>query len=473
MLLTLWICGFAIYQMAPLSDPDTPWHYATGLYILSHHTVPTTDPFSWTSHGKPWVTQEWLYEVVLAWLGSHFGFAGMWLLICGLHTVTVIALYRVCVQVSRGNRIIAAMAACLGTLVPLIFWTMRPQTLSYTMFAVFLWILQQVRQGRFRVLWLVLPLMLVWANAHGSAIIGVLMLCLEVAISFVPSVGRLEPLRLPPGARWRLAAAAVSGFLIGLCNPNFYKAYTYALLSTNQLMVDNINEWHSPNFHSDVFKYGILPFLAATFLVLLCRRRSLPMRETLYFGGCFAYMLIYQRFTPYMAMAAAPLLASALGDVFRWLSTLPWWIRLPNGAISLAALAYFGAQLPSVQGTVDKHWSESAYPIHAVNFLQEHHLTDKVLNAYHWGGYLIYRGVPTFVDGRTDIYLQNSVFSDYLSIKNVWWNGPALVDMYKCQVALFPSGDPIVTYLTYQPNWKVVYRDATAAILVRKEKDKS
>ncbi|GMA51706.1 hypothetical protein GCM10025857_30630 [Alicyclobacillus contaminans] len=468
MVLVVWLVSFAVYQLAPLSDPDTPWHLATGRYILTHHTVPTTDPFSWTMRGQPWVTQEWLFETVLAWLGMHFGFAGLWLLITVVHTATVLVLYRVCRNQSAGHPVSAAVCACLGTLVPLVFWTMRPQMVSYLMFTVFLWILSNVRRGRFRVLWLVPPLMLIWANAHGSSTIGIFMLLLEVALSFVPRLGRLQPLALPKGARWRLLLAALVGAGVGLINPNSYRAYTYALLSTNPTMVDNINEWHSPNFHMDIFKYGLLPFLMLSCLILMGRRTRLPLRETLYFMGSFGVMLIYQRFAPYMAISAAVLLAPVLAAWVPRRLCATRFVRMISGLVMFGSLVYFGTQLPEAKGPVDAHWSTGSYPVYAVNWLEQHHLTSRILNAYQWGGYLIYRGIPTFVDGRTDIFLQGqNVFSDYLAIKDVWWNGPDLIDIYKCDVVLFPSGDPVVTYLVHNPEWHVAYQDATAEVLVR------
>lgn len=467
MLLILWILGFAIYQIQPLSDPDTPWHMATGIYILHHHTVPTTDPFSWTMTGQPWVTQEWLFETVLAWLGIHFGFLGVWGLQVVIHTVTVLVLYCVAVRVSKGNRVVAALAACAGTLAGLMFWTMRPQMVSYMMFAIFIWILQRVREGRFRVLFLVPPLMLIWANAHGSSTIGLFMLLLEIAISFIPNVGKLQKLVLPQGARIRLLLAAVVGAAIGLLNPNGIKAYTYALLSNNSMMTDNIMEWHSPNFHGDEFKYGLLPFLIVCFLIVIGRSKRVPMREILYFGGSFAVMLVYQRFTPYVAISAVPLLASVLGDWGRGLLRPARWMITINGVLVLGMAAIFGAQLPQVKGSIDQHWDAGAYPIAAVTYLQQHHLTSRLLNAYQWGGYLIYRGVPTYVDGRTDIFLQHNVFSDYLAMRNIWWNGPDLIDSYRFQAVLFPSGDQIVTFLSHDPKWHVEYRDTNAEILVR------
>ncbi|MCL6593387.1 MAG: hypothetical protein K6T31_05375, partial [Alicyclobacillus sp.] len=467
MVLGVWWVVFAVDQMHPYNDPDTPWHLAAGRYMLSHHTVPTTDPFSWTMHGQPWVTQEWLFEVVFAWLVAHAQFAGGWLLQVGLHTLTVWLLYCTAVRASQGHRVLAAVLACCGTLVPLIYWTMRPQMVSYLMFAAFLWILQRVRAGARWPLWLVPPLQCVWANAHGSASMGLLMLLLEIGLSFVPPIGRLQPLRLPRGMRWRLGLAAVAGFAAGLLNPNGLQAYTYALLTANSLMTDNIMEWHSPDFHTDVYRYGVLPFLLLVFLILLAQVRTLPLRETAYLGGCLAMTLIYQRFTPYLAMSVVPLLAQVMAGWGRLLLRPPLWLQAFNGAALVSAVLGLAWRLPQLAGPVDQHMDDTAYPVAAVDYMLAHGLTQHVLNAYHWGGYLIYRGIPTFVDGRTDIFLQSSVFSDYLALRNVWWNCPSLLSSYSFSVAVFPSGDPIVTYLEHDPQWRVEFRGGQAEVLAR------
>lgn len=468
MILLFWIVGFAIWAMSPISDPDTPWHIATGRYILLHHHVPTTDPFSWSMQGKPWTTQEWLFEVILAFLVNHLQYLGAWLLLVTVHTATVLVLYRLAVRITHGNRVIAALTAVVGTLPAEVFWILRPQVASYLMFAVFLWILQLVREGRFRVLWLVPVLMLFWANLHGSSLIGILMLLLEVILSFIPAVGRFSKLQLPKGARWRLLAATAVGFAVGLVNPNHAKAYTYASLSTNSLMTNNIMEWHSPNFHSTYFKYGVLSFLIAVFLILLIRKKNIPLRETLYFGGSFAVMLIYQRFFPYVAIASVPLLASVLADFFGLLLNPSRYMRILNAVVMAGVLVYFGINLPRVQGSLNSHLDPSAYPIAAVNYMEKNHLlTGKLLNAYGFGGYLIYRGIPTFIDGRTDIFLRGSIFSDYLAMQNLAWNAPDLLNSYGFNVVLVPGNYALTTYLSNSPNWHVAYQDNTAMVFVR------
>lgn len=468
MILGLWIIGFACYMTSPMSDPDTPWHLAAGKYILSHHVVPTMDPFSWSMHGKTWVTQEWLFEVILAFMQIHFGFVGIWFLETLVHTITVIALYNWAKRVSRGNRVISAVAATVGTLGGLAFWTIRPQTFSYMMFAIFLLILQQAREGRSKVLYFIPPLMLFWANVHGSSIIGILLLLLELILSFVPSFGRIERLALVRGNRLRLVVVAVIGFLVGLCNPNGLKAYTYALLSTNSLMTDNIMEWHSPDFHSDFFKYGVLSLLFAVFFLVIVRKKSIGLRDVVYFGGSCAATLIHQRFMPYLAILSVPLIAHCLEEWMQRLMSPSVWMRIANLVVLLFMVGFFGVQTKDLRGTFDSHFDKGAYPVLAVNWLKEQKsLPRNLLNAYQWGGYLIYSGVPTFVDGRTDIFLQNSIFSDYLSMSRVWWNTSELLNQYKINLVLFPSGDPIITYLEDDSGWHIVYRDTNSEIMER------
>lgn len=468
MILGVWIIAFALYvALQKITDTDTPWHLTTGLYILHYHLVPTHDPFSWSMRGKPWVTQEWLFEVVFAWLEAVFRFAGAWLLLVAVHTATVLVLYRQAVRASDGHRVVAALVACAGTLAAIVFWILRPQIVDYLMFATFLWILQQVREGSTRVLWLVPPLLWIWTNAHSASVIGVLLLLVEVALSFVPDLGRLTAVRLSGGQRVRMLIAAAVGLVVGLLNPNGIKAYTYALLSTNRSMTNNIIEWHSPDFHTAYFEYGVLPFLIVTFLILFIRWGDLPMRETLVFGGCFALTLIHQRFMPFLALSTVPLLAAALSDWGRSLLHPSRVMQVINAGVLLVMVAMFVWASPGLRGSFDDHLDTGTFPAAAVNFLKQQHYAGPLLNSYRYGGYLIYKGIPPFIDGRTDIYLRSTVFSDYLAMKNMWWNGPQLIRQYGFRVAIFPAGYTILTYLTQDLHWRVAYQDATAEIVVR------
>src|SRR5258705_9976268 len=45
-------------------DPDVWWHVKNGQNILDTHRWPTTDPYSFTVAGTPWLSYEWLGDVL-------------------------------------------------------------------------------------------------------------------------------------------------------------------------------------------------------------------------------------------------------------------------------------------------------------------------------------------------------------------------------------------------------------------------
>ncbi len=63
-------------DVLPFVDVDYFWHLATGEWVLDHHRVPTTDPYSWTYGGQEWIAHEWLAEVMLALSDRVGGYAG-------------------------------------------------------------------------------------------------------------------------------------------------------------------------------------------------------------------------------------------------------------------------------------------------------------------------------------------------------------------------------------------------------------
>src|SRR5580765_1772602 len=58
-------------------DPDLWWHLRTGQWIMETGHIPRSDPFSFTRAGSPWVSHEWLSEVVFYEVWKWAGGAGL------------------------------------------------------------------------------------------------------------------------------------------------------------------------------------------------------------------------------------------------------------------------------------------------------------------------------------------------------------------------------------------------------------
>src|SRR5579871_5738653 len=75
----LFLSGGTAWQ-GLLSDADVGWHIRTGEYVLDHHAVPHTDPYSFSKPNAPWYAWEWLTDVVDAGLYRISGLKGIVLL---------------------------------------------------------------------------------------------------------------------------------------------------------------------------------------------------------------------------------------------------------------------------------------------------------------------------------------------------------------------------------------------------------
>ena len=73
---------FALVLFLPpiLNDSDTLWQVRAGERILDHRAIPSTDPFSFTAGGRPWLPHEWLAETFMALAFRVGGFRGIMVL---------------------------------------------------------------------------------------------------------------------------------------------------------------------------------------------------------------------------------------------------------------------------------------------------------------------------------------------------------------------------------------------------------
>src|SRR5262245_29105158 len=63
----VWVALFlAMLPQQVLNDPDVFWHIKTGEWIITNHTFPRVDVFSYTAAGQEWIDQEWLAQVIYA-----------------------------------------------------------------------------------------------------------------------------------------------------------------------------------------------------------------------------------------------------------------------------------------------------------------------------------------------------------------------------------------------------------------------
>ncbi|WP_237214863.1 hypothetical protein, partial [Falsiroseomonas oryziterrae] len=93
----------------------------------------------------------------------------------------------------------------------------------------------------------------------------------------------------------------------------------------------------------------------------------------------------------------------------------------------------------------------------------------RVFNAHDYGGYLIWRGIPTFIDGRNDQLFHRGFATELYAAER----GPddaafqALLDRHEIAWALVPSGSAAAQKLSRAAGWRRVHADAVATVFLR------
>ena len=154
-----------------LVDPDLWWHIKVGQNILSTHSWPTTDPYSFTVAGHPWLAYEWLGDVLLGAVARFWGLQGLEACLIVLGSAVMLALYAY-TTLRTGNPKAGFAASAVLYALAMPSFSMRPQMLGYLFLILTLIALERFRQGKSRALWFLPPLFLIWVNTHGSWVIG-------------------------------------------------------------------------------------------------------------------------------------------------------------------------------------------------------------------------------------------------------------------------------------------------------------
>jgi len=108
-------------------------------------------------------------------------------------------------------------------------------------------------------------------------------------------------------------------------------------------------------------------------------------------------------------------------------------------------------------------------PNGALAYVREANLKGNVFNHYGFGGFLISAGVPTFVDGRAELF-GGEFIKDYVDAANLRGKDgsfEALLERWHIDWTMLNKDAPANKLLTRLPGWRQAYTDDQATIFVR------
>lgn len=456
-----------------LSDPDTHWHIAVGDWMFANRTVPRVDVFSFTFTGQPWIAKEWLSQLLLTAAYHAAGWGG----IAALAAVAVAATFALLLRLLL--RDLQAPVAILFAIAAFVMMgphlLARPHVLAFPLSLIWVAGLVRAVEERRAPHPLLLVAMLLWANMHGGFTLGI-MLCGAFALDAL--VGARD------GAERK--ALFVAWLKFGMASVLVACITPYgpeSILVTLRIFdigdaLNMIAEWKSPNFQGQPMQELIL--LVGLYLAF-SRGLRLPLIRLLIVLGLVHLYLRYARnaelLAAYAPLAMAPLLARQWPSIAagaNGISANPLMRRVDAlarpagaGAVGLAVVVAtaFAAGMIRFAGIAPP---AELMPTAALDYARANGIEGHVFNSYQYGGPLIHAGVPTFIDGRGELF-----GGDFIKLYSnlVRLGGKeSLVrefDRYGIDWTLLENDAPANKLLDALPGWRRAYMDDRTTIFVR------
>jgi hypothetical protein len=476
----------------PLIDGDVWWHLRAGEEILTTGMVPRIDSWSILGSGRPWISQDWLTNAVLAAVRGTGPLGDTALsFLFGLVVVgAFVVLWRTLgvrnPAVRWASRIVWLM---MGLILAAPVLGVRIQVLDLLLSALVGWLLAHYVADRRRRWIAALPVVAAaWANLHAG---WPMLFLLGGALVLGEAIDRIlkravEPEPLPWPDLRDLVVALVVAFGALALNPNGTALWAFPIDAIGiTVMGRYILEWFPVTADSRLLTLYIGFVAVAVIPTLALGRRSLRLSDalvviglTIMAGYAVRFLLIAGPLVSVIAAASlSPRLATtALG---RRVQPLVDKLSVPGeGRVLLAHLGLaaglvmlgVGVSLAKVAPWAQASAAVTHFPVDAVAWLNTAEPGERIFNRYEWGGYLGHERPDrlVFVDGRTDVY-RDDLLTHYAAVISLQTDPQAELDRYEIDHVLFFPDSEFGVWLDASPDWQRTYADSVAVVWVRAE----
>lgn len=465
------LLAMAVVLIAPwhLCDPDELGHLAIGRTIAQTGGVPATDPLTFSDPGARWSNPEWFGDLVLYLIHAGAGETGLQLFKLGLICLGWLLLLRLARRHGAEAWLTVAFLL-LALLSTTHHFTLRNRIHLYWLIPLYALLLERARADRqWRWLLALLPLGALWANLHGSFILGWVVIGAALAQALVSRRDKKEV-----GA---LALLLAVHPLLAMISPHGLHNYGQVAdhLLGAEIYRSMIVEWQPPGQSATLIEQlplhligvvGLLSFLPRK------NRRQVGSFLLLVVGLALAYSS--RRFIPLLVVLAAP---GVTANLTRFMATtaVPFRRYVTAAAVVLAAALLSPVIWTARTTDSNPHLlRRPGAPVAAARFLARAAPEgSRLFNPYNAGPWLLWEAprVRLYIDPRNnlgaralerfsnDVRLQPARFDEEVRRLEI---NLAMLDLSNVLTW------PLNLHLDRSHAWRPVYLDGRYAVYARK-----
>ena len=279
-----------------------------------------------------------------------------------------------------------------------------------------------------------------------------------------------------PAVKWLIIIMIISIFT-GLLTPLGTTPYTYLAKTMEGNTTQNISE-HQPL--TLINNIAMLIVFIVYILLLVFTDTKATLRDFFMLGGLTLLSFMSRRQTALFAIICGFIFAKLITEliekydkkgttsVINFMTTILGRILTILIVILLSIVMYRGKE-------DDQFVSESTYPVEASTYILENIDIDnmRLFNEYNYGSYLLFRGIPVFIDSRADLYAPEfngaknengewegrDIFSDYINVSSISTYYEDKMEKYDITHVILGKKTKLNMFLSRDDNYKQLYSD--------------
>lgn len=286
--------------------------------------------------------------------------------------------------------------------------------------------------------------------------------------------------------KWLIVIMIICAFT-GLLTPLGDTPYTYLIKTMQGNTMDSISE-HLPL--TLINNTNMIVVLIMFLALLICTDTKITLRD--FFMLCGLVLLSF------MSRRQISMFALVGGFIFQKMagSFIQKYDKDGCDAVSTAMTTIVGKILTTLlivlisfyfyRGKIKaKIIDESSYPVAACDYIIENLDLSKIklFNEYNYGSYLLYRGIPVFIDSRADLYAPEfngtkdengeyngrDIFSDYINTSNISTYYDDKFKQYEITHVILKKNTKLNMLIMRDVKYKEIYSDKNFVIYERLE----
>ena len=520
-LLSVIIISIIAFSFAQKELPnDTFYSIAIGNHIFEHG-IDFMDPFSWHPN-LPYTYPHWLYDSFIAILYNNFSFTGIYISTILFSIFLGILLYYITSKISK-SKVVSLLSSSLAIIGISQTLFARAMLLTYIIFLLeFYWIecFLATEKKRYAIGLFLLSVLL--ANIHITTWPFFFILLLPTLAEYFLSYftisnnvlrkkelleKKIQTLSAKDSSSSKLSSlrkqlkekenylveykkeqkssykivvessinirkfllVILLCFLGGFLTVNGSSVFTHLI----NLMQGNTTAYISE--HHPLTLIGSIPFTVFLLIflsIITFTDTKIKVRDLLLIGGLILLSFCSQRQLYLTILLSTPIVAKLFCDFMtkhdkKDLDRLPYIVTSKLGVICILFITLM-VTAPSIikRERTQQIVNSTLYPVEASNYIINNFDISKIklFNTYEIGPYLLYRGIPVYIDTRADLYApefnhSKDIFTEYVSIYSLKADYSTIFDNYSITHVLLPKDIHLTRLIEKDMSYKIIYQD--------------